>query len=64
MAYFGSYDGNLYALPLDELAAPGGPGRSNLVFWLSFPMAMLAAGLLAVFFTRRARRRTTHGAND
>jgi outer membrane protein assembly factor BamB len=57
MAYLGSYDGNLYALSLDELATSLGPGRANLYFWLSLPPAVLAAGLLAVFFTRRARRR-------
>jgi len=56
MAYLGSYDGNLYALPLDELAAPGGPARSNLAFWISFPVALLAAAGLALLFTRRARR--------
>lgn len=55
MAYFGSYDGTLYALPLDELAAPGGPARSNLAFWVSFPLAALAAAGLALLFTRRAR---------
>jgi len=57
MAYFGSYDGNLYALPLDELAAPAGPARANFAFWVSFPIALLAAGLLALLFTRRARAR-------
>jgi len=57
MAYFGSYDGNLYALPLDEMLHSAGPDRSNLAFWLSLPAALLAAGLLALLFTRRARRR-------
>lgn len=61
MVYFGSYDGNLYALPLDELAASAGPGTSNLAFWFSLPAALLAAGLLAVGFTRRARRRAAAG---
>jgi len=57
MAYLGSYDGVLYALPLEELAGPGGPARSNLAFWASFPVALLAAAGLALLFTRRARRR-------
>jgi eukaryotic-like serine/threonine-protein kinase len=65
MAYFGSYDGNLYALSMDELAVSAGPGRMNLGFWISLPLAVVAAGLLAVFFTRRGRRRlrppTTRG---
>lgn len=62
MVYAGSYDGKVYALPLDELVASTGPGGSNLGFWLSFPAALLCAGLLAVAFTRRARRREAAAA--
>lgn len=57
MTYFGSYDGNLYALSLDELAVSAGPGRSNLGFWVSLPLALLATWLLTVYFTRRAKKR-------
>lgn len=61
MAYFGSYDGNLYALPLDELEGTGGPAGANLAFWISLPVALLGAAALAVALTRRARRRAGDG---
>jgi outer membrane protein assembly factor BamB len=57
MAFVGSYDGTLRALPLDadERAAP--ELRSNLWFWLSFPMFLLPIIGLALLLTRRERRR-------
>jgi outer membrane protein assembly factor BamB len=61
MAYFGSYDGRLYALPIDELRSSGGPVAANLAFWISFPLALAAAGGLAVLLTRRARRHAGAG---
>jgi outer membrane protein assembly factor BamB len=57
MAFVGSYDGTLRALPLeaDERSAP--ELRSNLWFWLSFPMVLVPFAGLAVFLTQRERRR-------
>jgi outer membrane protein assembly factor BamB len=57
MAYVGSYDGTLRALPLeaDERSAP--ELRSNFWFWLSFPMFLLPAAGLALLLTHRDRRR-------
>jgi eukaryotic-like serine/threonine-protein kinase len=57
MAYVGSYDGTLRALPLeaDERAAP--ELRSNRWFWLSFPLFLLPTAALALLLTRRERRR-------
>jgi outer membrane protein assembly factor BamB len=55
---FGSYDGTLYAEPLtDLLARPGVAPRSNALFWLSFPVVLLAVGFLAVALTRLERRK-------
>jgi hypothetical protein len=47
----------LRALPLeaDERSAP--ELRSNLWFWLSFPIVLVPFAGLAIFFTRRERRR-------
>ncbi len=57
MAFVGSYDGTLRALPLeaDERAAP--ELRSNLWFWLSFPLVLGPFAGLAILLTRRERRR-------
>ena len=57
MAFVGSYDGTLRALPLeaDERSAP--ELRSNLWFWLSFPMFLLPVAGLALLLTHRERRR-------
>jgi eukaryotic-like serine/threonine-protein kinase len=57
MAFVGSYDGTLRALPLeaDERAAP--ELRSNVMFWLSFPIFLIPTMALAIFLTRRERRR-------
>ena len=57
MAFAGSYDGTLRALPLD-LPAPGGRmPRSDLWFWLSFPLSLGPVAALALWLTRRERRR-------
>ena len=57
MAFVGSYDGTLRALPLDaeERAAP--ELRSNVWFWLSFPLFLLPTIGLALLLTRGDRRR-------
>jgi outer membrane protein assembly factor BamB len=56
MAFVGSYDGTLRALPLeaDQRSAP--EFRSNLGFWLSFPIVLLPFAALAVYLTQRERR--------
>ncbi len=58
VAYFGSYSGPFYAVPLQEaehkaLARPG----SNLKFWVTLPLVMLATAAAAIFLTRRRRGR-------
>ena len=57
MAFVGSYDGTLRSLPLeaDERSAP--ELRSNLWFWLSFPIFLVPAAGLALLLTYRERRR-------
>jgi outer membrane protein assembly factor BamB len=57
MVFVGGYDGTFRALPL-EVAAPGNHvPRSHLWFWLSFPLSLGPVAGLAVWLTRRARRR-------
>jgi len=57
MAFVGSYDGTLRALPLesDERSAP--ELRSNLWFWLSFPIFLVPVAAVAILLTQRERRR-------
>jgi outer membrane protein assembly factor BamB len=57
MAFVGSYDGTLRALPLeaDERSAP--ELRSNLWFWLSFPIVLVPFAGLAILLSQRERRR-------
>jgi outer membrane protein assembly factor BamB len=57
MAFVGSYDGALRALPLeaDERSAP--ELRSNVWFWLSFPIFLLPVAAVAILLTQRERRR-------
>jgi outer membrane protein assembly factor BamB len=57
MAFVGSYDGALRALPLeaDERSAP--ELRSNLWFWLSFPIFLVPIAAVALLLTQRERRR-------
>ncbi|MBI5508445.1 MAG: PQQ-binding-like beta-propeller repeat protein [Deltaproteobacteria bacterium] len=58
MSYVGSYDGKLYALPLAELLDGRGHfERSNLAFWLSFPISLSLVTLVALLLTWRHRRR-------
>ncbi|MBI5479760.1 MAG: PQQ-binding-like beta-propeller repeat protein [Deltaproteobacteria bacterium] len=57
MAFVGSYDGTLRGLPLDESGRTPAPLRSNLWFWLSFPIALVPFGALAVLLTRLERGR-------
>ncbi|MBI5543949.1 MAG: hypothetical protein HY901_08690 [Deltaproteobacteria bacterium] len=55
IVFHGSYDGTLRALPLDERDRRPPPVRSNLWFWLSFPIALAPVGVLAVWLTRASR---------
>lgn len=57
MAFVGSYDGTLRALPLDPDARAAPELRSNLWFWLSFPLFLGPLAGLAILLTRRERRR-------
>lgn len=55
---FGSYDGVVYGLPIAELTRAGMVSRrSNLGFWVSFPLALLVVAVLALALTRRDRHR-------
>jgi len=57
MVFLGSYDGTLRALPLDERDLRAPPIRSNLWFWVSFPIALAPVAAVALLLTRRNRRR-------
>ncbi len=62
MAFVGSFGGTLRALPLeaDQRSAP--EFRSNLGFWLSFPIVLLPFAALAVYLTQRERQRKRHAS--
>lgn len=55
VAFAGGYDGVLRSLPL-ELPIGAAGERSDLWFWLSFPLALGPLAGLAVWLTRRDRR--------
>jgi len=57
MAFVGSYDGTLRALPLESEDRAAPELRSNLGFWLSFPLFLGPIALLARLLTVRERRR-------
>jgi outer membrane protein assembly factor BamB len=57
MAFVGSYDGTLRALPLDAEERSAPELRSNRWFWVSFPVFLLPAAGLAFLLTYRERRR-------
>ena len=57
MAFVGSYDGTMRSLPLETEERSAPELRSNLWFWLSFPMFLLPTAGLALLLTRRERRR-------
>jgi len=57
MAFVGSYDGTLRALPLDATERSAPELRSNVWFWLSFPLFLLPTVGLALLLTRGHRRR-------
>jgi outer membrane protein assembly factor BamB len=57
MAYLGSYDGTLRALPLDEASRAPQAARSNGWFWLSFPIVLVPVAALTLWLTRRHRQR-------
>jgi outer membrane protein assembly factor BamB len=59
MAFVGSYDGLLRALPLDADQRSAPELRSNLGFWLSFPLFLGPVTALAIFLTRRDRKRSS-----
>jgi outer membrane protein assembly factor BamB len=59
---FGSYDGVVYGLPIADLTAAGmAARRSNLGFWVSFPVVLLLVAGLARGLTRVYRRRRGNG---
>jgi outer membrane protein assembly factor BamB len=64
MAYVGSYDGALRALPLEDDARIIPRLRSNLGFWLSFPIALTPLALLARALTLRARRQEAEDSSS
>jgi hypothetical protein len=57
MAFVGSYDGTLRALPLGEADRAAPDLRANRGFWLSFPLVLIPFLALALVLTRRERRR-------
>ncbi len=58
VVYHGSYDGRLYAWPLSELhTLAAARERSNLGFWLSFPIALGCVAVVARLWTLHHRRR-------
>jgi outer membrane protein assembly factor BamB len=57
MAFVGSYDGTLRALPLDADQRSAPELRSNLWFWLSFPIFLVPIAAIAFLLTQRERRR-------
>jgi len=59
MAFVGSYDGLLRSLPLDAEERSAPELRSNLGFWLSFPLFLGPVAALAILLTRRERRRSS-----
>jgi len=56
MAYVGSYDGKLYAFVLADLESRYTGPRVAWGFWLSFPVSLVAVGVVAWVLTRRHRR--------
>ncbi|OGQ91118.1 MAG: hypothetical protein A2289_00935 [Deltaproteobacteria bacterium RIFOXYA12_FULL_58_15] len=57
--YSGSYDGVLRAFPLDDVVALRSEReRSNLIFWLSFPIALACVALFSIALTRQHRKHT------
>ena len=57
MGFAGSYDGTLRGFRLEPQKAASTPRRSNLAFWLSFPLVLGLIGLLSLSLTGRYRRR-------
>ena len=57
MAFVGSYDGTLRALPLGETDRAAPALRTNRWFWLSFPLVLIPFLALAIGLTGRQRRR-------
>jgi outer membrane protein assembly factor BamB len=57
MAFVGSYDGTLRALPLGEADRAAPALRTNRWFWLSFPLVLIPFLALAIGLTGRERRR-------
>jgi len=62
MAFVGSYDGTLRSLPLDAAERSAPELRSNVWFWLSFPLFLLPTVGIAVLLTRRERRKAARGS--
>ncbi len=64
MAFVGSYDGTLHALPLEASNRSAPELRSNLWFWLSFPIVLVPFAGLAILLTRRERQRKRAGGQS
>jgi outer membrane protein assembly factor BamB len=64
MAFVGSYDGTLRALPLDTEERSAPELRSNVGFWLSFPLFLLPTIGAALLLTRRFRHRRAAAATQ
>jgi outer membrane protein assembly factor BamB len=57
VAFIGTYAGPLHAILLDDASRRGLSGAgSNLDFWVTLPLVLLATTALALFFTIRRRR--------
>ena len=64
MVYAGGYDGTLRALPLDAAGPRRRPPRSNVWFWLSFPLTLGPVAALATWLTRRSRARPRRASGE
>jgi outer membrane protein assembly factor BamB len=55
--YFGSYAGPIHGVPLDEAARKAlARPSSNIDFWITLPLVLLAVAAFLVLMTRRERR--------
>jgi len=62
VAYVGSYAGPFYAIPLAEAAEKAlARPSSNLDFWVTLPLVILAVTVMTLGLTRRHRRRRRAG---
>jgi len=64
MAFTGSYDGTFRGFVLEESVGLLSPRRSNLAFWLSFPIVLTIVTLLSLLITLRYRQRNRNRYRD